>query len=209
MIDVSHFMLFAAASWILIVTPGPDMIYVITRGICHGQKAGMISAVGVTLGLFVHTIFAALGLAVILSTSAMAFRMVKYTGALYLFYLGLKTLKEKTSFSFKTRRKTFNLRIILLQGVLSNVFNPKVALFFLAFLPQFVNAENGNVPFQMVLLGLCFAVFGFVFLMAVGYFSGSIGRWIHRNQGIANKLRWITGSILIALGIRLALIEQN
>src|SRR5512145_935535 len=99
MIDPSNFPLFVAASWALIIAPGPDMLYVITRGMAQGRKAGLLSALGVTLGILVHTIFAALGLAVLLQTSALAFLMVKYAGALYLVYLGLKTFKDKRSFA--------------------------------------------------------------------------------------------------------------
>jgi threonine/homoserine/homoserine lactone efflux protein len=156
----SNFALFFAASWVLIITPGPDMIYVITRGISQGRKAGMISAIGVTLGILVHTIFAACGLAIVLRTSA-------------------------------------------------NVLNPKIALFFLAFLPQFVNQGHGSAAIQMVYLGLMFALFGVVFLVLLGYFSGKIGLWFSNKQNFAEKIRWFTGSVLIALGLRLAFMERR
>jgi threonine/homoserine/homoserine lactone efflux protein len=207
--DANDLILFIAASWILIITPGPDMLYVITRGISQGPKAGVISAVGVTLGIFIHTLFAALGLAVILRTSAIAFFMVKYIGALYLVYLGIKTLTDKSSMVLQRSGESAKIKTIFIQGMLSNVFNPKIALFFLAFLPQFVKPENGSVPLQMIFLGLSFASFGIVFLMLLGYFSGNVGTWLSRRHSVANKVRRLTGSILIALGLRLAFIEQK
>ena len=205
----SNFALFFAASWVLIITPGPDMIYVITRGISQGRKAGMISAIGVTLGILVHTIFAACGLAIVLRTSALAFLAVKFAGAGYLIYLGVKTLKEKSDFEFNKDRLKDGIRKIFVQGILSNVLNPKIALFFLAFLPQFVNQGHGSAAIQMVYLGLMFALFGVVFLVLLGYFSGKIGLWFSNKQNFAEKIRWFTGSVLIALGLRLAFMERR
>ena len=135
MFDTTSFALFFVASWALILTPGPDMLYVLTRGIVQGHRAGVISALGVTLGILVHTLAAAFGLAVLLQTSAVAFLVVKYIGALYLIYLGIKALRDTRSFAFHGDRQAVPVRAILWQGVLSNVTNPKIALFFLAFLP--------------------------------------------------------------------------
>jgi len=205
----SNFALFFAASWMLIITPGPDMIYVITRGISQGRKAGMISAVGVTLGILVHTIFASFGLAIILRTSALAFLAVKFAGAGYLIYLGVKTFYDKSDFEFNRDRPKDGIRKIFVQGILSNVLNPKIALFFLAFLPQFVTPGHGSASIQMVYLGLMFALFGIVFLVILGYFSGGIGVWLFNKQNFAEKIRWFTGSVLIALGLRLAFMERR
>ena len=205
---MTNFAIFFAASWILIITPGPDMIYVITRGVSQGRKAGMVSALGVTVGILVHTLFATFGLAMILRTSAVAFLTVKYAGAVYLIYLGIKSLRDKTGFVVIGDKKQIKIRSIFFQGILSNVFNPKIALFFLAFLPQFVNPETGSVSIQMATLGVTFAIFGMAFLVLMGYFSGGIGSWLSRRNFIADKIRWFTGSILIALGLRLALIDR-
>ena len=205
----SNVALFFTASWMLIITPGPDMIYVITRGISQGRKAGMISAVGVTLGILVHTIFAAFGLAIILRTSALAFLAVKFAGAGYLIFLGVKTLKDSSDFELSRDKPKDGFRKIFVQGILSNVLNPKIALFFLAFLPQFVNPGHGSASIQMVYLGLTFALFGIVFLVLLGYFSGGIGLWLSNKQTFTEKIRWFTGSILIALGLRLAFMERR
>ncbi len=207
--DWSNLALFFAASWMLIITPGPDMIYVITRGISQGRKAGMISAVGVTLGILVHTVFAAFGLAIILRTSALAFLAVKFAGAGYLIFLGVKTLIDKSDFKLSRDTPKDDFRKIFVQGILSNVLNPKIALFFLAFLPQFVNPGHGSASIQMVYLGLTFALFGIVFLVLLGYFSGGIGLWLSKKQTFTEKIRWFTGSVLIALGLRLAFMERR
>ncbi len=209
MIDPTNFSLFLAASWALIIAPGPDMLYVITRGMSQGRKAGLLSALGVTLGILVHTVLAAFGLAVLLQTSALAFLVVKYVGALYLIYLGLKALKDKSRFEPLKGQTQQGFRSIFWQGVLSNVFNPKVALFFLAFLPQFVNHQNGHVTLQMFLLGIIFAFFGVIFLSVVGYFSGGIGHWLSSQPRFTGLLRWLTGTIFIGLGVRLALAERR
>ena len=207
--DWPDFALFFAASWILIVTPGPDIVYVVTRGISQGRKAGMVSAAGVTMGILVHTVFASLGLAVILRTSALAFLAVKFAGAAYLVYLGIKAFMDRTEFAIGNDKPAAGTGTIFVQGVLSNVLNPKVALFFLAFLPQFVNPRYGDASVQMVGLGLTFAFFGFVFLVVLGYSAGGIGLWLARMRRIADKIRLVTGSILVLLGLRLAFMEQK
>ena len=209
MFDIASFSLFVAASWALIIAPGPDMIYVITRGISQGRKAGLLSAMGVTVGILVHTIAAVLGLALLLRTSALAFLLVKYVGAIYLIYLGVKALKDKGSFAVIEQEKPMAFHSIFWQGALSNIFNPKVALFFLAFLPQFVNQNNGYVSLQMLGLGLVFALFGVAYLSVLGFFSGGIGSWLAQRARITGILRWLTGVVLIGLGLRLAFAQRR
>lgn len=201
---VSNFALFFAASWVLIITPGPDIFYVITQGISQGKKAGIISAVGITLGILVHTLFAAFGLAMILKTSAMAFMIVKFAGAAYLIYLGVRSFIDPSKNLNGIKKSAIPNKKIFMQGMLTNVLNPKVALFFLAFLPQFVQPSQGSVAFQMCILGGLFAFFGLIFLVILGYFSGNIGLWLSKRQAVANKIQWATGTLLISLGLRLA-----
>jgi threonine/homoserine/homoserine lactone efflux protein len=133
---------------------------------------------------------------------------VKYIGAAYLIYLGIKSWRDKGSFSFEADTRQMNWSSIFIQGMMSNLFNPKIALFFLAFLPQFVSPELGNFSTQMVVLGVTFALCGVLFLMFVGYFSGVIGFWIAGKQLLARSIRWVTGSILVGLGLRLVFIER-
>lgn len=209
MLEWSNLALFFAASWILIITPGPDMVYVITRGVSQGRRAGMVSAAGVTLGILVHTLFAACGLAIILRTSAMAFLVVKLAGAAYLIYLGVRAFIEKTEFSLAADNSQEGMRKVFVQGVLCNVLNPKVALFFLAFLPQFVTPGPVSASIQMMCFGFIFAVFGVIFLVLLGYFSGGFGAWLDHRQRYLDKIRWFTGSVLIALGLRLAFLDRR
>ncbi len=209
MFDTTSFAVFFVASWVLILTPGPDMLYVITRGMAHGRRGGVVSALGVTTGILVHTLLAAFGLAVILQTSVPAFLVVKYLGAAYLVYLGVKALKETGSLVIHAERQPRRVRTLFWQGVISNVTNPKIALFFLAFLPQFVQRDNGSVSLQMMVLGLLFAFFGVLFLSVVGYSAGWIGRRLARKQGYIRMIRWLTGGVLIGLGIRLAFADRR
>ena len=209
MIEPAKFALFITVSWALIIAPGPDMLYVITRGMTHGRGAGMLSAIGVICGILVHTTAAALGLTLIFQTSATAFLIVKYLGALYLIYLGIKTLKDRSSLTLSSDHKPRQLRVLFGQGVLSNVTNPKVALFFLAFLPQFVHPEHGQVPVQMIVLGLIFAFFGVIYLSVIGYSAGHVGAWIAQHPRSLKPLRWATGGIFLGLGLRLAFTEHR
>jgi threonine/homoserine/homoserine lactone efflux protein len=209
MIDPTKFTLFITVSWALILAPGPDMLYVITRGMSHGPRAGMLSAIGVICGILVHTTAAALGLTLIFQTSALAFLVVKYLGALYLIYLGIKAWKAKNILNLQSSSSPVNSHRLFWQGVLSNVLNPKMAVFFLAFLPQFVEKGSSQMTVQLFVLGLTFAFLGLCFLLVVGYSSGAIGSWITRRPQYAQFLGRLSGGVLIALGVRLALTERR
>ncbi|MCG6186390.1 LysE family translocator [Maribellus maritimus] len=209
MADIQNLLLFIGLSWILIVTPGPDLIYVLTKGISTGKKAGLISAFGVTLGIFVHTIFAALGLSVILRTSALAFMIVKVVGAGYLIYLGIRTLINKDELDLNKEKQT-STRKIFTQGLLSNTLNPKVALFFMAFLPQFIKTDGTEIsPVPFLVLGSVFALFTMLFLATLGYFSGAVGHYLKTKESVSKWIKNISGSIMVLLGIRLAFLHQK
>lgn len=209
MIEPTKFTLFITVSWALILAPGPDMLYVITRGMAHGRKVGMLSAMGVICGILVHTTAAALGLTLIFQTSALAFLIVKYLGAAYLIYLGIKSWREKNILNLQATLSIVNAQRVFWQGVLSNVLNPKIAIFFLAFLPQFVDKGSSQVTLQLVILGLTFASLGLVFLLAVGYSSGTIGGWLTRRPQYVQFLGKLSGGLLVGLGVRLALTERQ
>jgi len=208
MIEPAKFALFVGVSWALIIAPGPDMLYVITRGMAHGRRAGMLSAIGVVCGILVHTTAAAFGLSLLIQTSALAFLAVKFTGAVYLLYLGFKTWREKSTFHLQTSASSAKSSAVFWQGVLSNVLNPKIAIFFLAFLPQFVDKGSSHVALQMMILGLTFAFFGLCFLLIVGYSSGTIGKWLLDRPGFAQFFQRLAGGILLGPGIRLAFTEK-
>lgn len=208
MVDFSLLLVFATSAWILILTPGPDSIYVLSRGISYGKKAGIISAFGVTMGILIHTIFAALGLSMLLATSALLFAIVKFAGAAYLIYIGIKTLLDKSLVKIEKQSKVISNNSIFMQGVLSNVLNPKVALFFLSFLPQFINLEIGSVTMQMIIYGNVFAALTIVYLLILGYFSGYIGNWITQKEKTMKVVKTFTGSLIILLGLKLAVSER-
>ena len=205
----TNLLLFVTASLALIVVPGPDMIYVLTRGVSQGRTAGLISATGVCCGVLVHTSFAAVGLSAILAQSALAFSVVKYAGAAYLLYLGVRTVLEREGFAAPERARRARLSIVFRQGILSNVLNPKVALFFLAFLPQFVDPAAGATGLQMLGFGMAFTLMGLAVLSVVALTSGVLGERLRSNPSFAGILRWLTGSVLVALGLRLAVPERR
>jgi len=201
--------LFIIASLALIITPGPDIIYVLSRGIADGRIGGMVSALGVTSGIFVHTLAASLGLAVLLQTSVIAFWVLKLAGGVYLVYLGIQVIKNKNAFDLEISGNGINLKKCFVQGFLSNVLNPKVALFFVAFLPQFVNINSPNYNTQMIGLGLIFALMTIAFLSILGIFAGLIGAWLKSKKSAAGKVRWVSGLVLVLLGVRLLASQRS
>lgn len=206
---MESFTIFIIASIALIITPGPDIIYVLTRGIADGKRSGAISAIGVTAGILIHTMAAALGLAVLLKTSTYAFWTLKVVGGIYLMYLGYQVIKNKQALEITGFQNSFDLKKCFLQGFFSNVLNPKVALFFVAFLPQFVNKDSANQSLDMIIFGLIFALMTIIFLMTLGFFSGSVGIWLKQRKKIAGKIRMGSGTVLILLGLRLILPQKN
>ena len=201
--------LFVAASLAIIVAPGPDNIYVLTRGIAQGRKVALASAWGMCSGLLFHTTLAAVGLSAILARSAGALSLVKYIGAAYLVYLGIRALLSREEFSPSVEKIfTVKLRNFFLQGLTMNLLNPKVAVFFMAFLPQFVSPHvgtAGGAALRLVALGLVFALLSVVVFSAIALFSGVVGDRLSRNPRFATALQWSTAFVLVGLGVRLAL----
>ena len=201
--------LFVAASLVVIVAPGPDNIYVLTRGIAQGRKVALASAWGMCSGLLFHTTLAAVGLSAILARSAGALSLVKYIGAAYLVYLGIRALLSREEFSPSAEKIfTVKLRNFFLQGLTMNLLNPKVAVFFMAFLPQFVSPSvgtAGSAALRLVALGLVFALLSVVIFSAIALFSGVVGDRLSRNPRFATALQWSTAFVLVGLGVRLAL----
>lgn len=196
---------FILSSLLLLVTPGPDMLAMLGRGIGQGRQAAIVTVFGYALGDLIHTIFAVIGLSAIIYSSAILFQIIKYIGALYLIYLGIQTIRHKHQFKLSSESKKIKNGKILRESILSSVLNPKTTLFFLAFLPQFVDLTAGNVQMQMLILGAIFMMLGILAYFPLAYFSGIIGTWIQTRKAIADKLHLITGSIFIGLGIRIAL----
>ena len=205
--ETTAFTLFMVTSVIIIITPGPDMIYVLTQGISKGKKAGVLSAGGVVTGLLIHTVIASLGLGILITTSRIAYSILKYAGACYLCYLGIQSIRDKTKLDIRESRELNSGRTYI-NGLLSNVFNPKIIVFFMAFLPQFIDPGKVNSQKGFLVLGLVFAAMGAVFLSTVGYMSGKIGLILKKNSAIMKWMNKLAGSIMIVLGLRLAIDEK-
>jgi len=197
--------LFVAASTLLAIAPGPDVVYVLTRGISQGPKAGLAAALGFASGCVFHTLLAALGIAALIRSSDWAFDLVRYAGAAYLAWIGIQALRHRAAFSIEGAADAKALAVIYKQSVIGNMLNPKVTLFFLAFLPQFVDTAAGRVEWQMALLGVVFMGVTIVVFGAVALFSGWIGAWVRRKPVIGERLNVFAGITFIALGIRVPL----
>jgi threonine/homoserine/homoserine lactone efflux protein len=196
---------FFAAAFLLNIAPGPDMLYVIGRSIGQGRRAGTVSALGIFVGCLVHIFIAAIGLAALLRSSPVAYSIVRYAGAAYLVYLGVRVLLERANPLEAPETQSAPLRQIFAQGVITNVLNPKVALFFLAFLPQFIQPQRGSVALQIIVLGLIFDVGGTLVNLVVAQAGGRIGEAIQRHSGLSRLQKWFTGTMFIGLGMKVAL----
>lgn len=208
MLDLATFTVFITAAFTLAVIPGPGMFYVLTRTLRGGRREGVLSTAGTGIAGLVHTFAAALGVSAILATSAAAFAVVKWLGAAYLVYLGMKTLlggARSAPHEIEASASGGALR----QGVVAEVLNPKTALFFLAFLPQFVDPSRGHAAAQTALLGALFAAQTVLIFGAIGYYAGTVGGWLRGRPAVGRWLDRATGVLFIGLGIRLALAGRN
>jgi threonine/homoserine/homoserine lactone efflux protein len=192
--------LFAVAAGALIVTPGPAVLFIVARTLHQGRRAGVVSALGVATGGLVHVAGAVLGFSALLASSAAAFQVVKWGGAAYLVWLGVKTLRAKDAPADGPAPAPAPLPRIYAQGVLVNVLNPKVALFFLAFLPQFVDPGRGSVATQMVVLGGLFLALGVLSDSAYALLAGTVARRFGRSGSARRNTRLVTGGVYVALG---------
>jgi threonine/homoserine/homoserine lactone efflux protein len=205
---VSNLLLFASIIVFLALTPGPDVIYIMTRGIAQGRTAALLSTGGICLGYLVYTTFAALGLSALLQSSALAFDIVRYAGAIYLVYLGIRTLLSKHGGPLTPGAvNPAPAGRILQQGILTSMLNPKGILVFAALLPQFVNPHLGSVPLQMTAFGLTFTLICLCIYGGYAYLSGRLGEKLATQPRFASVLRFLTGSVLIGLGVRLFFLE--
>ena len=198
---------YLCACMALTVAPGPDNIFVITQGITRGRKAAIVTALGMCSGVSVHTTAAALGISAIFYSSAMAFNLVKYAGAIYLLYLAWKTVRSRSSLTL-AGGVSLPAAALFRRGFIMNVLNPKVALFFLAFLPQFVTPAAGHLPLQMLLLGGIFMLQAVAIFSLIGWFSGAIGKQLLSRPHVAKYFDWLTAGVFTSLGIKLALAER-
>ncbi|HPO14873.1 MAG TPA: LysE family translocator [Candidatus Hydrogenedentes bacterium] len=199
---------FLGASVLLTLAPGPDNTFVVAQGLSRGRRAAIITAVGMCSGVSIHTTAAALGISALLYSSAYAFLILKYAGAAYLLFLAYKAIKEHTIFLQQQDNGVVSGYMLFRRGFIMNVLNPKVGLFFLAFLPQFISPDGFKVPVQMLLLGLIFMVQAVIIFSAIGYLSGSVGNIILTKPGVSKYFAWLTAGIFASLGLRLAFAQR-
>ena len=212
MFGIENYLGFVLAAILLNLTPGTDTMYIITRSVSHGSAAGVYSVLGIISGILVHTVFAALGLSIILINSPLAFTIVKYIGASYLCYLGIKMLMSKQpsllanhlpKSSPSAPANSIAHWQIYKQGVLTNVFNPKVALFFLAFFPQFIDPSYAHSALSFLILGLSFALTGFVWCSCLALLASKFSANLRKNPAIEVLLNKISGMVFVGLGVKL------
>ncbi len=200
----ASWLIFTIASLVLIATPGQDMILVMSRSVAQGPKAGIVTAAGVSLGLVGHTVLATLGLGAVLRTSELLFVALKLAGAAYLIYLAIGLLRTPGNELLVHGASTRSMKRLFLDGALSNLANPKIAIFYFAFLPQFVAPEAGHPTLTVFALGLAFAGLTFVVKGPVGLFAGLLSSWLRSNPSFLAWLYRFSGAVLLALGIHLA-----
>jgi threonine/homoserine/homoserine lactone efflux protein len=201
LINPSSLLLFVTGAIILLVIPGPAVLYVVSRSIGHGRPAGLVSAMGITVGALFHVAAATLGLSALLASSALAFQSVKYIGAAYLIYLGLRVLRSGGTHVQHAIADQRRLRSIFGQGVLVNLLNPKTALFFLAFLPQFIDPARGHATLQILQLGVLFALMGWLSDSAWALLAGIVAGRLRGSARLRRAQRNVSGGALIALGL--------
>ena len=206
----SYWILFLSAAVAINIAPGPDLLYIISKTIAQGRKIGFASSLGVSSGALVPVFAAALGLSAILATSAIAFSIVKYFGAAYLVYLGIKSLMSKgTTFdSADEKEEEFTPWQAFRQGVLVDVLNPKVAIFFMAFLPQFIRPEMGSTSAQLIGLGILVILIAIVIEFAIVLTAAQTTNFFRSNRKFSIWLDRVLGTVLIGLAVRLALTES-
>lgn len=201
--------IFLTAVVTLTLTPGPDMLYVASRSLGQGRAAGVLSAFGVIAGTFVHLGAAAVGLSELFKYSPVAYDVVRYAGAAFLLYLAWRVLTGGDDLATARRQRLAGPAKVFFQGVLTNLLNPKVALFYLSFLPQFVDPARGSVALQIVVLGSMLNGLGLIVKLGVALTAGGLGDWLRAHPRLRRAQRWLTASILAALALRVALPERR
>ena len=204
MFRIENFYLFLSVSLLINLSPGPDMLYTAARSLSQGTKAGILSALGIFSGCLVHTTAAVFGLSKIIQESVFLFSIIKYAGAAYLIFLGMRSFfrKPKTQSNI-VKLEPISYKKIYFQGVITNVLNPKVAIFFLSFLPQFIDPQSLFLKEQIAFLGLWFDVQGTLILVLVALVTGYFQMMLQKNKAFWNWQEKITGLILVALGIKM------
>jgi len=204
----TNILLLLTAAFILSAIPGPDMLYIIARSTGQGRPAGLISCLGIAAAGLIQTSVVALGLSGLFLMVPMAYEAIKYVGAVYLIYLGIRTILNHQEVLTTPVTEKVDVIKVFLQGSFTTLFNPKVAFFYLAFLPQFVDQTKGHVPLQLLVLGLVYNITGLAVDSSVAFLTSFLGKWLKDRLGAAKFLHWLTGGIFIGLGVRLAVSQR-
>jgi threonine/homoserine/homoserine lactone efflux protein len=207
MISLHSFLLFVTAVVVLVLLPGPDMAYMLARTVAQGRRAGLVAAIGINAGAYFHVIAAVLGLSAVLATSSTAFTAVKLAGAGYLIWIGIRAIASRSDNKLESgpSRAAASCSRIFWEGFLSDALNPKVAIFFLAFLPQFVNRSSDvSVPMQLLFLGVTSNVIAIAINVCLVVLAGTATRALRENTAWKKGLSKLAGGLFIALGLRLA-----
>ena len=207
--DGHTLLLFVGAGLLLNVTPGPDLLYILGRAMGQGRSAGVLSALGIGAGCLFHIVAATLGLSAVVMALPLGYDLVRWAGAAYLVFIGVKALRSRGGSLQVSALAPESRRRVFLQGALTNVLNPKVALFFLAFLPQFADPRRGPLAPQLLLLGTIFAVNGTLVCILFALFASRLGDWLKTRYGVSRLLDRATGGLFVALGLRLALLDRR
>lgn len=208
MLPIESAGIFFAASLALAIAPGPDNIFVLTQSAMHGRKAGLLVTLGLCTGLLLHTTLVSVGVAAIFQSSTVAFTVLKSAGALYLLYLAWQAFRAGSTTIDPATQLPPDTRTLYYRGVVMNITNPKVALFFLAFLPQFCDPALGSVTMQMILLGGLFIVATLVIFGAIAWSAGLLGEWLSKSEKAVVAIHRIAGVLFVALALRLAIAEH-
>ena len=200
--ELSNFLLFIGAAAIICIVPGPDMLYIIANGVHRGPKGGIVASLGLAVGMLFHTTAVTLGLAILVTTSPIILQIIKVVGAAYLFYIGFSTFKDsKSELTLNAQRQEVSLLSIFKRAIVTNVLNPKVAIFFLVFLPQFVPKESGSPQFQLFIYGISFLVIGLLVDSSIGFASGKVKDFLANNDVMIFRLNIFSASIFCFLGL--------
>lgn len=205
MIPLNELLLFGGAALVMVLTPGPNMIYLVSRSICQGRKAGVISLFGVVAGFLVHMFAAAIGLTALFLAVPMAYEALKWAGAIYLLYLAWQAVKPGARSPFEARELPYDSpRRLFLMGFLTNLLNPKIAVFYLSIFPQFVSPEHGSVFSQSIVLGGTQIIISFTVNLAIALSAAELAVWFGRHPRWLAVQRYFMGFVLAALAVRLA-----
>jgi threonine/homoserine/homoserine lactone efflux protein len=208
MIPFEVIITFFAASVLLALAPGPDNIFVLTQAALHGRTSGLVVTFGLCTGLIVHTLAVALGVAVIFQASAVAFTALKLFGAGYLLYLAWQVFRASATKIEAARDNRLSYKQLYSRGIIMNVTNPKVSVFFLAFLPQFADPARGPIALQMILFGLLFMLATVLIFGSIAMLAGSLGAWLNRSVRVQKTMNWLTGTVFIGLALKLVTAER-